>query len=254
MEAFVGVVAVTLNDGLGDFLYIFAGLGKSDPRFEPRQNLKTVVASIIRSKILGSEHLRSPQFGRQRIIKAPRHYANDLAGSAVEYELLADDLRIGAESPLPKAVPENQNTVASLLRFIGSEGTPEHRANSQNREHAGGNDSAFDALRISAHTKIDGSAAEHGNIRKTAVQVAEVAKLRRGKPHLVARQANSGEPPPDFYESFRIRIRQWFQQNGVDDAEDGAVGSDTQCKRDHRDQSEPRIPDQPANRIADILP
>ena len=54
-------------------------------------------------------------------------------------------------------------------------------------------------------------------------------------------------------ETVRLGVRKRFEQDGVDDAEDGAVGADAQreCKRDYDGES--GVVDQLADRIAEIL-
>src|SRR4029079_3699327 len=58
---------------------------------------------------------------------------------------------------------------------------------------------------------------------------------------------------PDIHESIGIRIRQRFQQDAVDDAEDRGDGSNAQRQGQCRDEGEPWLFPQPAQRQPDVI-
>jgi hypothetical protein len=56
------------------------------------------------------------------------------------------------------------------------------------------------------------------------------------------------------YKPIGIPIRQWAQQNAVDEAEDDAGRADAQCQGDNRGQSEAQLLHQHSQPVARVLP
>src|SRR5258708_32066835 len=113
-----------------------AGLRKRDSGLDASENFVGMIAAAIRREISGQETLRRPQVGRSWVVKAPWHYADLLAASAVDGEIFADDLGVGAKDALPQPVAEDDNAIVALLRFVGRKGAAEIRFHAKDREKA----------------------------------------------------------------------------------------------------------------------
>src|SRR5262249_15411077 len=161
-----------------------------------------------------------PKLGRRRVVKALWHYADDPAASAIHDDIFAGDVRVCSERALPEAITENHHAIPPRLRLFEGKSSAELWAHAQNREQAGRNDCAIDALRIAAHPQVKCAGTNHRNVQETAVLLHNIAKLWRREPVLIVWQPNAGEVGPDFHEPTGIWVRERFEQHSAYDAED----------------------------------
>ena len=107
-----------------------------DSGFEARQHGEAAAAAVGEILRGAVHHERNPGFGLVGDAAEPGgHDADDGPGAAVELYGAADDRGVGAESPLPQTVAEDDDGVA-LRHFIlfRAEGAAEGRAHSQQVE------------------------------------------------------------------------------------------------------------------------
>ena len=59
---------------------------------------------------------------------------------------------------------------------------------------------------------------------------------------------------PQGHESVGVGVRQRAEEHGVDDAEDGGVGADSDRQREHRRGNERRLVTQSPGSVDEVLP
>ena len=124
----------------------------------------------------------------------------------------------------------------------------------QRREEAGGNGNPKDALQLALQSDGDGLMGPC-----ECCQLLEaLAVLRPLLEFSISVEPGAACPVcgvalPDDREPLRISVRQRFQQNSVNDAEDGGVGADAESKREDSQGSEARRLAQHAEGEAEIL-
>src|SRR5260370_30297966 len=125
-----------------------------------------MIAAVIRREVRRHEDLRSPQVGRRWVIKALWHYADYLAVSAVNRDIFADYLSVGAEDTLPQPVAEDDNAIVALFPFVGRKRAAKVRVYAEKSEKARRNGCTAEALRIAADTEVKRSLADRRDIGK----------------------------------------------------------------------------------------
>ena len=108
----------------------------------------------------------------------------------------------------------------------------------------------FDMLGLLASGKRHTAALGDGEFLEDVVLVADIYVLAgRGT---VLHDAEAGRAKPEDCQTVGLRVGQRLQQQGVDNAEDGRVGSDADSERqdDHRGQA--RVFAQGAERVAGV--
>src|SRR5260370_28052703 len=175
-----------------------------------------MIAAVIGREIRRHEDVRRPQVGRRWVIKAVRHDADHLAGSAVNGDIFADYLGVGAKDTLPQPIAEDDNAIVALFLFIGRKRAAEVRVYAEEGEKTRRNGCTVEAPRISADNEVVRSRADQGEIGKAAVLLSDVTKLRRREPVLIVGQPNTREMRPDLHHAAGVRIRQELLENWLD--------------------------------------
>src|SRR5260370_31079155 len=150
----VWIFWVLLDGGCGDRLHIIASLGKRESGLEPGENFVAMIAAIIGREIRRHEDLRRPQVGRRWVIKALWHDADHLAGSAVNGDIFADYLGVGAKDALRQLIAEDDNAIVALFPFIGRKRAAEVRVYAEEGEKTRRNGCTVEAPRTAADTEI----------------------------------------------------------------------------------------------------
>jgi hypothetical protein len=90
--------------------------------------------------------------------------SNDRGDRTVDAQLSANDARIRAESPLPEAVAQNDNTVAARLIFRRQEGASESRPGIKDVEEVGIGLERERLLSMAADTQVHVARAKRCNV------------------------------------------------------------------------------------------
>src|SRR5262249_25498625 len=98
---------------------------------------------------------------------------NDFVRFALQVDLFAEDLRIGAEAPAPERITDHHNPVLPRYLFFGNEFAAERHWNTNEGEKVCGYDCALDSLRFSIASHVPASRLHGCNIGK---------ECRRGSP------------------------------------------------------------------------
>ena len=183
-----------------------------------QQPVEIVVDLIRRERERDDERRRLAIFRRQRADDA-----DDSARRAVDSNLLADDVRILAETLVPQPVPQHDHRVLPGAPFLFPEIAPEDERHAKHvveprrrphRVHLFGTIGGSDVHRAAcprSHPRKDS---------RLSLPLEEIAGGRDVAAVLHAR------PHHDQLIGFRIRQRR--EQRAVDDAEDGSVGTNAQ--------------------------
>ena len=140
----------------------------------------------------------------------------------------------------------------------GSEVTPEHGVDAEEREEVGGDRRHVDALGLAAVRRGEGAGgADERRARAGGKGVEQLAALlvvaevsgRDGRQRLVA----DAEVDPDIGQPVRIPVGQRLHQHAVDDAEDGGGRADAEGEREDGDGGEAGRPRERPNGVLQIL-
>ena len=112
---------------------------------EPRDDLDEAIAAGIRDLLL-REPDRPAEIALPIVAEAFGKDADDLVRPSVEGDAAADDRRIGAEPPPPRARRDEHDAVVALHVLGRGEGAAEHRLDAERLEKAGGDGQDLDAL------------------------------------------------------------------------------------------------------------
>jgi hypothetical protein len=183
---------------------------------------------------------RHPELAREpthdpRMLR--RRNPDDREPLVVDRHCLAHETRISVESSLPQTVTDDDDRMSSRLAIFFAEKCPSvHGLHAEHvevvaRDHFPPD--VFDGVRVAKRELPDGVGSQAG---KDPIAVAEldVARVRR---RLVRLLAVAGE---ELDELLGMGHRTWLQQQSIDDAEDRAVGADTQRQRHDRNRDEGR--------------
>ena len=136
--------------------------------------------------------------------------------------------------------------------FVFAEGAPHHRLDAEDVEDAGRDAPGLDALRLGAAGEIhviDGDTTDRGK-RAHPLAVIEVLQradadaLEPGNGHVALLQRDDAR---------RIAIRQRAQQHGVEHAEHGGVGADSDRQREQRYDGESGGAKKATQPVTDVL-
>ena len=166
----------------------------------------------------------------------------------LERELSAEHRFVAAE-PLPKRMRENdrRGTLGGRRVLAFAEPTSARRLHAERLKRAVRDEERAHAPRLAAVGERRGARLPDADLGECPVLVS-ISEVHRRRGRHIAAIADL----PDPHELVRIRIRQWLDQHGVDDAEDRGRRADADCERDDGRECECRPPRQAAHRIAQI--
>ena len=182
-----------------------------------------------------------------RELERRRHDADDRVGATVESDRAPHRARIAAEAPLPQPVTEDRHVLPGLIVRL-DERPADRRRHAQDREHRGRDTNAGDPLRIARAGQLVLRRAIRADARERALERGEIDEVGRRHPDL------SGAPEPlvDQHQPLRLGVSQRTQQHRVHQAEDCAVGPDSEGQGDHGDGREHRRLQQYAAGVAQV--
>ncbi len=190
----------------------------------------------------GSSRSRHPDLRagvRER--EARRHHADDLGRPLDDRDLLADDVRVGAEARPPETFADHRDlwTVFHVLGF--GESASQARRDLEERKEIRRHPRDGQTIRLRATVRI-------GYVRRTAVvgrdagdRVREALVRVVGAGRLLSlHQADRRQVVPRADELLGMSVRQRPQQDGVDDGEYRGRGSDADRQRSDDGDAEAR--------------
>ncbi len=184
--------------------------------------------------------------------KVGRKHSDDGVARSVEGDGLSDDRGIGPEVVPPHVVSEQNDGGPASLVLLGQEVSAQGRPDPQDIE---------EPRRAAERVQGDrlGRAGEsHGVARVGADGLEGPVRLRQGGETLVRElreiQAALRRRGPDAQYPLRLGVRQRPDQDGVHDAEDRGVGSDSEHGSHHGGHHETAAPRQGPKRESHVLP
>ncbi len=174
---------------------------------------------------------------------------DDGVGLVAERDGGADDVGIAAELALPESVTDDNDVAAVRGVFLRCEGAAEHDGCAKEAEVGFGGVDTVDLLGYEAG-EIEAGTAEvvRGDVLKDAGLGSPGIEVDRGGHTAVA--VRKGVHELDHAVGFRIGER--LEQDGVDNGEDGGVGSDAEGESGDGSYGERRTTDEHAEGVAEV--
>jgi hypothetical protein len=193
----------------------------------------------------------SPRIGHPRKRARRGHDTDDLVGPIVEPQRLTDDAGIGAKSPPPQTVAQDDDGDLARRVFFGDEPPAGRDPQAEERLKALRRAHDDEPFRLAAAGQVLVRGPERGHVREDVPRLTQIVEpgRRDGRPGQRRRIA-----VPDHGEPFGVGERQRREQHAADHREDRRVRADAQRQRQHRHQRKRRRPDQEAQRISDVPP
>lgn len=200
-----------------------------------------------------------------------RHHADDRECGAVQIDRLPQDVRVAAKRTVPERIAQDRRRRAQHVVFA-REGPAERRAHAERVELVA-RDEVDRAKAMITHDNRP-RLAEIGpacQVRETPRLVAKppIRRIRNGSKRLnttVGADLRPGDHvgsadkrrpvrgPGKAAQLARLRDRQRLPEDGVDLAENGGAGADTQRQRENRDDAEAGRLEEQADGESEILP
>ena len=166
--------------------------------------------------------------------KRLRHDADDLARRAVHLDDAPDDMSVATEAPLPVPVAQ-KNRRCGVWRLIGfDERTTQHGRNGERLQHAVGDDDDSNLFGFRHAGNGRGKRKPDADVFERPVLVGVREVHRHGQTEIAGdrRQTfGAGGAVPDRDQIVGPGIGEWFEEDGVDDAEDRRVRADADRER-----------------------
>src|SRR5262249_40412539 len=187
----------------------------------------------------------------RRVLELWRHHADDSDIAFVERDLLIEDGRISAKTPLPKRVAQHNDSPISFQPFFRDERSTQRRFHSEHVQVVGRHHPALQSLWLTSARQVHRYSIgdRSGNLREALALLAIVQKVRRRDALLFVVTC----PSPKPQQPLRLGERQRLQQHGVDDAEDRRIRADAQAERENRDRREALVFEQHSQAEAQVL-
>jgi hypothetical protein len=171
--------------------------------------------------------------------------ADDGDRGIVESERAADDGRVGGEAALPKTTTEKDGLGTVPFAFLSVEEPAELRLHAEKREKIFRNGNAGEALRFTLAGEL---AVSHAIESKIGGHVGEGLIVGAQIEEVVYLDGCDGEAALAIvpmignpHEAGGVAERQGADEEGVDDAEDGAAGADAETDDENGESSEAEV-------------
>src|SRR5712691_8466092 len=167
---------------------------------------------------------------------------------AIERQQTAHGVGSGVEVRAPDPLAHDGDArVGPFVRAL--ERVAEDRMRAQDAKVVGAHRHRPDALRLSAIREVgplDAVRVQHGHFQRPAV-IAVVGRCQTRQIAIVVSTAVI-----DAHEAFRILVREWLEDDAIQDAEDGGVGTDAERQRDYHHSSESGARRYRAHRVLEV--
>ena len=174
---------------------------------------------------------------------------DDGVGLVAERDAGADDVGVAAELALPESVADDHDVAAVGGVFLRCEGAAEHDGRAEEAEVGFGDVDAVDLLGNGAG-EVEAGTAEvvGGDILKDAGLGSPGVEVdRRGRGAVAFRKGVH-----ELDHAVRFGIGERLEQDGVDDGEDGGVGSDAEGESGDGSYGERWTADEHAEGVAEV--
>ena len=157
--------------------------------------------------------------------------ADDGEVAIVQADLAADQIRVGGESLLPEAMAHHDDRVPSgIFVLFRLEEAAGGGLNSEGTEIVGGDEHPPDALGTRSFTHADGAHAGDADAGDCARAAPGIDVIGPGEGDLTA----VGAVPADGHQAARIDCGQGIEDHGIEPAEDGGIGPDSEGESENR--------------------
>ena len=191
-------------------------------------------------------------FALHRKFPAARHDAENGMDAAANVDFPTDYFRIAGKTVLPKLIPKNDDARRARFVLFTIETATKHRLRFENIENICCRRHSCDIGRIVPLAE-NHAGAGIGRHAGKGVVLDRADPRNRDTNELRARYPAVAAPKPRPRPVVPDAEMEWPQQDGVDHAEDGAVGSNPKRKSDDGDDTESRGLDQHSKRIAKVI-
>ena len=224
-------------------------VGDRDARLQPRQS-NAAEARARRGHV--EAHGQNQIHGKPAEREARGHHTDHFARRAVDRDRAPDHARIAAEAALPVTVAQDRGFRRVGLIVVARNRSAERGLNVQNPQGACRHEQRVDLLGITEardrrlarpiHSQfLEGLAARRMELQHLLVEREVVAAHVSGQARVHHR-----------HDGFRFRIRKGFDDDCIDDAEDGRRRADPQRQRQHDGERKCRPPPEATQRMAQI--
>ena len=119
--------------------------------------------------------------------------------------------------------------IAAGAIFIGPKDAPVKRLNTKHRKEATTHERGANRLRFSVASDVETGAMVEGHLLEDIILFLPIEEVRCGdREARHSGETRLGRDMPELDEAIRIAERQGLQQDGVDHAEDGGIGANTE--------------------------
>ena len=162
-----------------------------------------------------------------RILGEGREHADDGVGLVVHAENFANHGRIAAEAAQPVFVAEKQNGWGALFFVVGSKIPAEKRLGAEDIKEIPRDYAGFDLLWFRATQEDELHVVVFDDSVEAAILAAVVHQFGNGNaaPH----DSGAGGGLAKHQQALAVFVGERFEEDGVDDAEDGGVGADAEA-------------------------
>ncbi len=172
---------------------------------------------------LGHDSQRDEQVSFKAVGHPGSQHANDGIRFAVQPHLLADDAEVAAETFLPQPMGHDDHVISTWLSFLGQKISPQQQRDSLQVEEARRGYPRLHRLGVASYGQTEGAFAPGDHILKDRVLAFPVQVIASGNGIVVAVDFR-----PHHDQLVGIWIRQGRKERGIDDAEDGSIGADSE--------------------------
>ncbi len=243
-------LGILLLQARRDPRHLVPGRPGRDAVLQPRNALQVVTEAVLLAVVRLAHRRPDLDRPRRRETEARRQYAHHGSRRAVQGHGRADHAGAAAEPPLPGPVAEDDDRRTGRSTLPRAEVPPEQRGHPEGMKEPGADSLATDRLRAGGRGQQEAGARVHREVAEHGVQPrpVEVVLIRQGG------SRDCGDAFRDVRQARRLPVRQRPDQRGVDDAEDGRAGGDTETKDEHGREGEAGAPAKLARREAQVLP
>src|SRR5712672_1513094 len=253
IDAHAGVgVGIQFGEMPGKQIHLRLRTGQRNLRLEARDDEEKMTAAI--TQLRGTQsHGRPELIVRIGKAKSWRHYSDDRVALSIEKNLFAEYLKIGSEAALPQIVANDYDVRVARPVLLRDKDATKGSLDAQCAEKFRSDQLSFHPNRLALTAEIETAVTVRGHALEDSVLTHPVGEIpRRGLIFLILiiRQANVFI---NHDETIGLRIRQSFEQDRIDDREDGGVCANTQGQRQNGDERETGVLAQHASGVAQIL-
>ena len=228
-------------------------LRERDPGAQPPVHVEVLVAARAFGDAAGREREGRPHLGSSlaAVVPAPLeaggHDPHDLVGLAVQPQGRAEEGGIGAEAPLPEAVPEHDHVLPPRLLLLREECASPPGGCAQRLEEVGRDEQAMHPLGLAGAGQV-GVPGARGRDAGEHARLAPMVEEGRGR----ARGHHVRVAVLEEENALRIPVWELLQEDGVEDAEGRHAGGEGQAqRRDDGEREAGRAP-HPPDRLRDL--